>query len=99
MDCKVKKYSLGNQLTDRVVQNGGIPWTTGYLEHVAVIWEHIQGAQAKKSELHVMWLDLAKEITTILKQYFFGFSQRFFFTLTIMTAWIAPADYSIEMYI
>ena len=48
-----------NGYIDTSCQKAGLPGFPGCVEHASVIWEQIQRAKREKSDLHVVWLDLA----------------------------------------
>lgn len=52
-------YILANNYIDTNCQKAGVPGFLGCVEHSAMIWEQIQMAKRSKSDLHVVWLDLA----------------------------------------
>jgi len=56
---KLTEYLMANRYVDAEVQKGGIPGVPGCIEHASMSWEAIQRAKANKTELHVIWLDLA----------------------------------------
>lgn len=56
---RITKYVLANNYIDKSVQKGGIPGMPGCLEHTGVLTQLIRDAREKKSDLTVLWLDLA----------------------------------------
>ncbi len=56
---RLTKYLINNGYIDRSVQKAGIPGSPGCIEHAAMIWHTIQSAKREKSDLSVLWLDLA----------------------------------------
>ena len=50
---------IGNHFINTSVQKDGIPGFPGCLEHSQMIWNPILSARRDKTELHVIWLDLA----------------------------------------
>ncbi|KAJ8349047.1 hypothetical protein SKAU_G00276360 [Synaphobranchus kaupii] len=57
----------------------GVPGFPGCVEHSAVIWEQIQRARREKSDLHVVWLDLANAYGSVPHQ-LINFALEFFHT-------------------
>ncbi|KAI8501656.1 hypothetical protein Bbelb_209270 [Branchiostoma belcheri] len=58
-------YITENQYIDTSVQKGGIPGFSGCLEHTGVLTQVIREAKANKSDLTVVWLDLANAYGSI----------------------------------
>ncbi|KAL2104213.1 hypothetical protein ACEWY4_001081 [Coilia grayii] len=56
---RVTSYLVSNGYIDTSCQKAGVPGFPGCVEHSAVIWEQIQRAKRERSDLHVVWLDLA----------------------------------------
>lgn len=56
---RITNYLLANNYIDTSCQKAGVPGFPGCVEHSAMIWEQIQSAKRTKSDLHVVWLDLA----------------------------------------
>ncbi|KAJ8375377.1 hypothetical protein SKAU_G00059570 [Synaphobranchus kaupii] len=56
---RMTSYFLSNNYIDTSCQKAGVPGFPGCVEHFAMIWEQIQTAKREKSDLHVVWLDLA----------------------------------------
>jgi len=56
---RMTNFLMDNGLIDTSVQKAGIPGFPGCLEHAQMIWNSIRTAKQDKSELHVVWLDLA----------------------------------------
>ena len=52
-------YLQSNGFIDESVQKAGIPGVPGCIEHASSIWNSIQEAKREKSNLNVVWLDLA----------------------------------------
>ncbi|CAG5130209.1 unnamed protein product, partial [Candidula unifasciata] len=59
MARRLTQYLMTNKYIDTSVQKGGIPGVPGCLEHATMIWEAIQRAKHERTNLHVIWLDLA----------------------------------------
>lgn len=55
---RMTNYLLANNYIDTSCQKAGVPGFPGCVEHSAMIWEQIQTAKCKKTDLHVVWLDL-----------------------------------------
>ncbi|KAF7659999.1 hypothetical protein LDENG_00290150 [Lucifuga dentata] len=62
------KYFLLNKYIDTSCQKAGVPGFPGCVEHSAMIWEQIQTAKCEKSDLHVVWLDLANAYGSVPHQ-------------------------------
>ena len=56
---RLTDYLMNNGFIDPSVQKAGIPGFPGCLEHVSMIWSAIKSAKQAKSNLEVIWLDLA----------------------------------------
>lgn len=56
---RMSNFIMGNGYIDTSCQKAGIPGFPGCIEHSSVIWDQIQLAKREKSDLHVVWLDLA----------------------------------------
>ena len=52
-------FLISNHYMNTSVQKAGIPGFRGCLEHSQMIWNSIPSAKRDKTELHVIWLDLA----------------------------------------
>ena len=52
-------FLMSNHYINTSVQKAGIPGFPGCLEHSQMIWNSILSAKRDKTELHVIWLDLA----------------------------------------
>ena len=52
-------FLQNNGYVDESVQKAGIPGIPGCVEHAYSIWDEIQKAKQNKSNLNVVWLDLA----------------------------------------
>lgn len=55
----ITSYLLANNYIDTSCQKEGVPRFPGCVEHLAIIWEQIQSAKRSRSDLHIVWLDLA----------------------------------------
>lgn len=64
----VTNYIQANNYIDTSCQKAGIPGFPGCVEHSAMIWEQIQTAKWSKSDLHVVWLDLANSYGSVPNQ-------------------------------
>ncbi|KAF7648493.1 hypothetical protein LDENG_00156240 [Lucifuga dentata] len=62
------KYFLLNKYIDTSCQKAGVPGFPGCVEHSAMIWEQIQTTKREKSDLHVVWLDLANAYGSVPHQ-------------------------------
>ncbi len=56
---RMTSFLSSNHYIDTSCQKAGLSGFPGCIEHTSVIWEQIQRAKREKSELHVVWLDLA----------------------------------------
>ena len=56
---RMTDFLIGNRYIDTSVQKAGIPGFPGCLEHSQMIWNSISLAKRNKTEMHVIWLDLA----------------------------------------
>ena len=68
MAKRLALYLLDNGYIDTTVQKGGIPGTPLCLEHATMKWEAIQRAKSEKTDLHVIWLDLANAYGSVPHQ-------------------------------
>ena len=65
---RMMTFLLANGYIDETVQKAGLPGTPGCIEHVNTIWESIQDAKREKSDLTVVWLDLANAFGSVPHQ-------------------------------
>ncbi len=56
---RITEYLLNNKYIDISVQKGGIPGSSGCLEHTSMISQLLREAKEDKGDLSVVWLDLA----------------------------------------
>lgn len=77
MAKRMTSYLLANNYIDTSCQKAGIPGFPGCVEHSAMIWEQIQTAKRSKSDLHVVWLDLANAYGSVPHQ-LINFALNFF---------------------
>ncbi|GAA6076945.1 uncharacterized protein LOC107739136 [Tachysurus ichikawai] len=68
MATRMTSYLLANKYIDTSCQKAGIPGFPGCVEHSVMIWKQIQTAKRNKSELHVVWLDLANAYWSVPHQ-------------------------------
>ncbi|KAI3364895.1 hypothetical protein L3Q82_001079 [Scortum barcoo] len=61
-------FLLANNYINTSCQTAGVPGFPGCVEHTAMIWEQIQRARHSKSDLHVVWLDLANAFGSVPHQ-------------------------------
>ena len=59
MSKRITEYLLANKYIDISVQKGGIPGSSGCLEHTSIISQLLREAKEDKGDLAVVWLDLA----------------------------------------
>ncbi|KAJ8350642.1 hypothetical protein SKAU_G00257720 [Synaphobranchus kaupii] len=79
MAKRLTSYLTSNSYIDTSCQKAGVPGFPGCVEHSAVIWEQIQRARREKSDLHVVWLDLANAYGSVPHQ-LINFALEFFHT-------------------
>ena len=65
---RMMTFLLANGYIDETVQKAGLPGTPGCIEHVNMIWDSIQEAKKEKSDLSVVWLDLANAFGSVPHQ-------------------------------
>lgn len=65
---RMTNYLLANNYIDISCQKAGVLGFPGCVEHSAMIWEQIQTAKRNKSDLHVVWLDLANAYGSVPHQ-------------------------------
>ena len=56
---RLSTFLLTNGYIDTTVQKAGIPGFPGCMEHSAMVWDLIQQSRAEKTDLSIVWLDLA----------------------------------------
>ena len=56
---RTMNYLQANEFINEEVQKAGLPGVPGCIEHVSTIWNAIQKAKKDKTDLSVVWLDLA----------------------------------------
>uniref|UniRef100_A0A3B1JJ67 Reverse transcriptase domain-containing protein n=1 Tax=Astyanax mexicanus TaxID=7994 RepID=A0A3B1JJ67_ASTMX len=56
---RIAQFLKSNSYIDTSCQKAGLPGFPGCIEHATMIWEQIQRAKREKSDLHVVWLDMA----------------------------------------
>ena len=56
---RTMKFLQANKYINEEVQKAGLPGVPGCIEHVSTIWSAIQDAKKDKTDLSVVWLDLA----------------------------------------
>ena len=56
---RIIRFVRNNGYVDESIQKAGIPQIPGCVEHIYAIWEEIRSAKKKKSDISVIWLDLA----------------------------------------
>nr|XP_023649650.1 uncharacterized protein LOC111834513 [Paramormyrops kingsleyae]XP_023649659.1 uncharacterized protein LOC111834513 [Paramormyrops kingsleyae] len=61
-------FLLVNNYIDTGFQKAGVPGFPGCVEHATMIWEQTQRARHSKSDLHVVWLDLANAFGSVPHQ-------------------------------
>ena len=63
---RMTNFLMSNLYINTSVQKAGIPGFPGCLGHSQMIWNSILSAKRDKTELHVMWLDLANAYGSVL---------------------------------
>ena len=56
---RLLQFALSNNYIDTSIQKGGVPGTSGCLEHTAILSQLIREAKEEKKDLVVTWLDIA----------------------------------------
>lgn len=62
---RMTNFLLENGYVDTSCQKVGVPGFPGCMEHSSVIWEHIQWAKRERSDLHVVWVDVANAYVSV----------------------------------
>ncbi|XP_077382825.1 5-azacytidine-induced protein 2 isoform X1 [Festucalex cinctus] len=65
---RMTSYLLDNCYIDTNCQKAGVPGFPGCVEHSTMIWDQIQKAKREKTDLHVVWLDLANAYGSVPHQ-------------------------------
>lgn len=65
---RMTSYLLENGYIDTNCQKAGVPGFPGCVEHSTMIWDKIQKAKREKTDLHVVWLDLANTYGSVPHQ-------------------------------
>ena len=65
---RMSTYLLENNYIDTSCQKAGVPGFPGCVEHSMMIWDQIQKAKQEKTDLHVIWLDLANAYGSVPHQ-------------------------------
>ena len=65
---RMTNYLMENNYIDTSCQKAGVPGFPGCVEHSSMIWEQIQKAKREKTDLHVIWLDLANAYGSVPHQ-------------------------------
>ena len=65
MAKRVSDYLLANKSVDTSSQKGGIPGFSGFVKHTSAPRQVIQEAKVNKSDLTIVWLDLANAYGSI----------------------------------
>ncbi|KAI4884284.1 hypothetical protein NFI96_019990, partial [Prochilodus magdalenae] len=65
---RMTTYLLENGYIDTNCQNAGVPGFSGCVEHSTMIWDQIQTAKREKTDLHIVWLDLANAYGSVPHQ-------------------------------
>ena len=64
--CRMTTFLMSNHYINTSIQKAGIPGFPGCLEYSQMIWNSILSAKRDKTELHVIWLDLAYAYGSVL---------------------------------
>ncbi len=78
MATRMTSYLLANKYIDTSCQKAGVPGFPGSMKHSAVILDQNQTAKHNKSDLHVVWLDLANAYGSVPHQ-LIRFALNFFY--------------------
>ena len=62
---RIISFVRNKEYVDESVQKAEIPQIPGCVEHTYAIWEEIRSAKEKKSDISVIWLDLANEYGSV----------------------------------
>lgn len=62
-------YLLENGYIDTNCQIARVPRIPGCIEHLTMTWYQIQGAKQEKTDLHIVWLDLANAYSSVPHQH------------------------------
>ena len=62
---RMTTFLMSNHYINTSVQKAGIPGFPGCLEHSQMIWNSIFSARMDKTELHVIWFDLANAYVSV----------------------------------
>ena len=62
---RITNFWISNKFIDTAVQKGGIPGVSGCIEHTSVLTQQIKEAKENKTDLAVLWLDLANAFGSI----------------------------------
>lgn len=76
---RMTSYLLENGYIDTNCQKAGVPGFPGCVEHSTMIWDQIQKAKREKTDLHVVWLDLANAYGSVPHQ-LINYAMEFFHT-------------------
>ena len=72
---RMTNFLMSNHYINKSVQKAGIPGFPGCLEYSQMIWNSILSARRDKTELHVIWLDLANAYGSV-PHHFFNFRRK-----------------------
>ncbi len=65
---RMTTYLLENGYIDTNCQKAGVPGFSGCVKHATMIWNQIQKAKREKTDLHVVWLNLANAYGSVPHQ-------------------------------
>lgn len=65
---RMTTYLLENGYIDTNCQKAGVPGFSGCVEHATMIWDQIHKAKREKTDLHVVWLNLANAYGSVPHQ-------------------------------
>ena len=56
------RFVINNGYVNTSIQKPGVPGFPGCIEHTNMLWDRIKTTKNNKTELHVIWLDLKKNV-------------------------------------
>ncbi|RXN29065.1 hypothetical protein ROHU_018794 [Labeo rohita] len=89
-------YLLENSYVDTNCQKAGVPGFPGCVEHSTMIWDQIQKAKREKTDLHVIWLDLANAYGSVPHQ-LVNYATEFFHMPTCVKNLVAQYFSNLQM--
>ncbi|KAG1932793.1 hypothetical protein F2P79_020826 [Pimephales promelas] len=93
---RMTNYLLKNGYVDTNCQKAGVPGFPGCVEHSTMIWDQIQKAKREKTDLHVIWLDLANAYGSVPHQ-LINYAMEFFHMPTCVKSFVAQYFSNLQM--